>query len=233
MKLADWAFMETFWKYLPAALLVPCVAYFLGRWGSNTDRRLEYRTFMDIDEIEAEYKLKNMPDLKSGTRLIIPHEYLELEQSIKKMIKANTFRSSESKLHYLKVKVLGESLITSGTVKLKMEQTDNSHKTESWNLDVSLPILEPNEEVFIPINRLEDLVREFYIKEIEVKYRTQSGERMRYRSVRRKRNNETIIRNSYGVKKFHLYYWSIDKNKGRNSSWTFLDNSKGKDKDKD
>ncbi|CAI8951346.1 PHB domain-containing protein [Priestia megaterium] len=225
--------VELLWKLLPAALVAPFITFGLGRLGSNTDRKLGYRTFIDIDEVRCQYKLENMPNLKSGTKLITTEAFKKVEKKIESMIEEENYDVSEGRFNYLKVKSYGKSIVTSGTISIKMVKED---KTDSWNLDIALPILEPNEEIFIPLDRLEDIGIVSYIENIEIKYRTQSGERMRYKSVR-KRNNpnnpkETSITNSYDVKKLNLYYWAIDKNKGRNSSWIFLDNEKDKSKDK-
>ncbi|PEM90661.1 hypothetical protein CN639_11030 [Bacillus toyonensis] len=214
--------MKDFWLILPAVLLVPFITYFLGRLGNNTDRILEYRTFLDIDEVKANYKLKNMPNLKSGTKLIIPEEFRSLKEEIDNRIKNKTYNTANYELLYLKIKSFGKSIVTSGLVSVTLRSVD---KKESWNLDVSLPILEENEEIFIPLNRLDFPEIEIYIEEIKIKYRTQSGEKMLYQSTREKNKiNETVVKDSYSVKKFNLFYYAIDKNKGRNAGWIYLNN---------
>lgn len=45
--------MKDFWIILPS-LLVPIIAFFLGRFGHYTDRKLEYRTFLGADEVETQ-----------------------------------------------------------------------------------------------------------------------------------------------------------------------------------
>jgi hypothetical protein len=222
----DLSFIELFWKFLPAALLVPFITFFLGRLGNNLDKKLEYRTFLDVAELTANYKLKNMPNIKNGTKLIIPNEFSSLEKEIDSRIKNNTIMPAKAQLVYLKVKSFGKSIITSGSVSITIRSVD---KQDSWNLDISLPILEVNEEVYIPMDRFDKYEVEFYIEQILIKYRTQSGEKMLYKSTRRKNDNfETVVKNSISVKKLNLYYYAIDKNNGRNAGWIFLNTEKDK-----
>lgn len=220
-----------FWQVVPAAVIAAIVTFTLNRFGSSTDRKLKYRTFLDVDEVNAQYKLRDMPNLKSGTKLVTTDDYKLLDKEIKKKIALNDFNSTATVLNYLKVRVVGESIITSGTVNLILRRNDDS---ETWPLKISLPILQPNEEIYIPTNRVKDLGNKYHIQDIEVNYRTQSGESMCYKSVRKRSDldNEksAIITNSYKVKKFNLYHKAIDKNVGRNASWIFLDNDKNKEK---
>ncbi|WP_141536327.1 hypothetical protein [Priestia megaterium] len=224
--MTDLTTVELLWKLLPAALVVPFITFALGRLGNGADRKLEYRTFVDVGEVTANYKLKNMPNLKSGTKLITPKEYSSLEKEIEKRIKTNRLNPTTVQLIYLKVKTFGKSIVTSGTIGIKMRSAD---KTDSWSLDISLPILEPNEEIYIPLDRLDKYEVEYYVEEVRVKYRTQSGERIFYRNLSQKNAyDKTVTINSYKVKKFNLFYFAIDKNKGRNAGWIFLDNDKDK-----
>ncbi|MRX52358.1 hypothetical protein GJU41_00110 [Bacillus idriensis] len=218
--------MEAFWRILPAVLIAPFITFFLGRLGNITDRKLEYRTFFDVDEVTANYKLKNMPNLKNGTKLIIPNQFISLEKEIENRIRNKSINPSKIQLAYLHVKPFGNGIITGSSISVTLRSVD---KKESWKLDISLPILEQNEEIFIPMDRLDMYEIEFFIEEIEMKYRTQAGEKMLYKSTRRKiENNETIVKISYSVKKFNLFYYPIDNQKGRNAGWIFLTNDKDK-----
>ncbi|MDG4655547.1 hypothetical protein P6P90_04755 [Ectobacillus antri] len=221
--------IKELWIILPAALLVPFITFFLGRLGSNKDRKLKYRTFIDIDEIVANYKLKNLPDVKNGTKLIIPEEYKGLEKEVDARIKRNELIST--KFNFLKIKPLGESIVTSGWISIKMRSTTGK---ERWSLSTSLPIISKDEEIYLPTDRLDKLNVEYYLEEIKIKYQTQVGEKLIFKSTRRKnKGNETVVKDSHSVKRFLLFSYDIQNSKGKNAEWIFLNNEKDKDKDKD
>lgn len=226
--MTDISLMETFWKLLTAALLVPFITFFLGRIGSYKDRILEYRTFLDVDELMAKNKLENLPNLKNGTKLIIPKEYKSLEEEINGQIKLNKY-DSNTKFSYLKIRPLGKSIITSGWLKVEMRSTKG---IEKWYLICSLPIIEKDEEVYIPTDRIDKLNIEYYIAEVTVKYQTQAGEKLLFkRSSRRNKNNETVVKDSHSVKKWKLFYCGIQNTKGSNAEWIFLNSDKEKNKE--
>lgn len=213
------ATVELLWKLLPVALLVPFITFFLGRVGTNAERKLEYRTFLHVDEITAKYNLKNMPAIKSRTRLFKPYEYQGYETWLNKRAQDGTLNIDNFDLKYLKIQSFGKSIVTSGSISIKM----NSQREDMvWYLNVSLPILDVNEEIYIPVERVAMLNVSYYIKEVVINYRTQSGEKMRFKSTIEKVEDSTIVKNTYSVKKFNLFFQPIDKHKGNNMQWSFL-----------
>lgn len=222
--ITDVTMIEIVWRILPAALLVPFITYFLARIGNYNDRKLEYRTFIETDEIVASYKLKNLPNLKNGTRLIIPEEYKDFDNYIN-----NSDPSSFSKCNYLKIKTFGKSIITGVWISVTMKSND---RKKIWDLDISIPIIDVNEEIFIPIDRFDNYGEDFYTGEIKINYQTQTGEKLLYKCIQsRNRRNETVVTNSHYLKKYHLFYRNINKNKGSNISWIFLNTDKDKAKE--
>ncbi|MGM0887180.1 MAG: hypothetical protein ACQEW5_09460 [Bacillota bacterium] len=212
--------IKDFWIIFPS-LLVPIIAFFLGRFGHYTDRKLEYRTFLESDPITAIYKLKNMPNIKSGTRLLIPDEYI----SLKKEIDTGSIPPTV-KLTYLKIKSYGKSIVTNVWISVTLRDDDTK---KSWYLDISLPTIDKDEEIFIPMDSLDRLDFDFYIAEIKMTYQTQAGEKLRYTSKRtRNAIKEIVVKNSHSVKKYHLFYHSISSAKGSNVGWIYLDNDKDK-----
>ncbi|MFD6206744.1 hypothetical protein [Peribacillus sp. NPDC060253] len=226
--MTDLTMIEAFWRILPAALLVPFITFYLGRLGSYKDRKLKYRTFLDVDELVAKYRLENLPNLKNGTKLIIPKEHKSLEEEINDQIKQRKYDSNNT-LNYLKISPLGESIITSGWLKVEMRSTKEKEK---WYLVCSLPIIKKDEEVYIPTDQIDKLNYEYYISEIKVKYQTQAGEKLLFkRSSRKNKKNETVVKDSHGVKKWNLFYYGIQNTNGSNAEWIFLNRDKESDKE--
>lgn len=211
--------IELLWSLLPVALLVPFVTFFLGRVGTSTERKLEYRTFLYIDEITAKHNLKNMPAIKSGTKLFKPYEYQVLENRLATQGQDEILNIDNFEFKYLKIQSFGKSIVMSGSISIQM---NNKSESEKWYLNVSLPILDVNEEIYIPVERVEMLGINYYIKEVVINYRTQSGEEMRFKSISEHTAESSIVKNIYSVKKFKLFFRPIDKYKGNNMQWSFL-----------
>lgn len=208
------------WTIVPAALIAPFITFFLGRMASNFDKKLNHRTYLMIDEIQANYKLKNYKHFKDGTKLILPDSFKPLELKLDQLIKSGNFTPSESKMNFLKIKPFGESIITSGWVQLYLKSTYNGEK---WTVETNLPILGKNEEIFIAIDKVEYLTTEHLIEKIIIEYTTQANEKILYKSFRRKnKDNEILITESHSVKKYKLFYKKIQNSKTCNMEWLFL-----------
>lgn len=216
----DLVTMKNFWVFLPPAILVAFITFFLGRLGTYKDRKLKYRTYLETDEIKATYKLKNhLSNIEDGTRLVIPKEYKDLEEVIKAQIKRGEYDST-NEWNYFKIQPMGESIIPSGSLNLTMRSTEGKN---IWHLTCSLPLIGKEEAIYIPTDRLGRMGIEYYIAEIKIMYQTQSGEKLLYKSSRRKNSKgETVITESHSVKKYKLYYSSIHSSKGSNMEWIFL-----------
>jgi hypothetical protein len=157
--------------------------------------------------------------------LILPDGFKPLERKIDQLIKNGHFTPSDSKMNFLKIKPFGESIITGGWVQLQMKST---YSGEEWTVEANLPILEKNEEIFIAIDKLENLNIEYVLERIKIEYQTQSSENILYESVRRKnKDGEVVVTESHSAKRYKLFYKKIQNSKGGNMEWLFLnrDNS--------
>ncbi|WP_077303998.1 hypothetical protein [Terribacillus halophilus] len=189
------------------------VAFMLGRLGTNTDRKLEYRTYLDVDEISAQYNLKNMSSIKDGTRLIMPNEFIDIYNEIEtgEYVVDRDFQ-------YLKIRPIGKSIISSASINVIMKSVD---KKDTWSLDISLPILEVNEEIYIYLHRKENLNRRFYVESTAIKYQTQSGEKILYKSEQSVEGNQIIFKSSVSTKKL-FGYKSINDTEMNTMAWIYL-----------
>ncbi|AOL27384.1 hypothetical protein NRS6186_09370 [Bacillus subtilis] len=212
-----------------AAIIVPFITFILGRINEDHKVKFEYRTFMVMDEITGKYHLKNAPFVKKGSKLLLPKSYESLEKFIigKRLDQDENF-TDVSRFNYLQVRTVGKSIITGGYIKIKLGNDDESI------IETSLPFMLPDDEVYIPLDITHENVtnRKYGIKRIDVWYQLQTGQRMKYKSVRsfKEEENETIIKDSHSVKKFHLYYWKIQNLRGKNMGWYYLNLNKSEQK---
>lgn len=225
----DVSVIEMLWRFLPAILLVPFITFFLGRLGSNKERKLEYRTFFQVKEMSADYKLTNVPTLKTGTKHLLPKEFESAKEMIDERIKDPSL-GKVPKIAYLNLSTFGKSIITGCDIYIKVGFMDQNQKNHE--LKISLSVLEKDEEIYIPIDSLEmDDGGNMFVKEIRIKYMTQAGEKMLFKSIRRKTDiKDVIVNDKHSVKIFGFFYVPITSSKGNNIGWLVL---KGNEKNSD
>ena len=207
-----------------AAITVPFITFFLGRVNENYKTRLEYRTFLLIDEIKGQYHLKNAL-VKAGSKLLLPKSYESLENFIswKKLDRDPNF-TDVNKFNYLQIKSLGKSIIIGGFIKITL---DNDEETL---IETVLPLLEPNGEVYVPLDVNYGNVsgKPYGVKKIWIEYQLQTGQKMKFVSKRNFKKEQTVVKDSYWIKRFHLKYFRIHNLKSKNASWYYLNLNKEK-----
>ncbi len=211
-----------------AAIIVPFITFILGRINEDYKVKFEYRTFVMLDEITGTYHLRNNPLVQRGAKLLLPKSYDGLQKFIKeKRLHLDDNFTGTSRFNYLQIKTIGKSIITGGHVKITLGNADESI------IETSLPFMTPNDEVYIPldINYGDVSGNNYGIKKIDISYQLQTGQRMKYKSVRTfHEENETTIKDSHSVKKFHLFYWEIQSSKNKNMGWNYLNLNTNKEK---
>ncbi|PRS09035.1 hypothetical protein C6X95_18575 [Bacillus pumilus] len=211
-----------------AAIIVPFITFILGRINEDHKVKFEYRTFVVINEITGTYHLRNYPLVQRGARLLLPKSYDALEKFIKgNRLHLDSNFINTSRFNYLQIKTIGKSIITGGHAKIKLGNADESI------IETSLPFMSPNDEVYIPLDtNYGDVHGQNYgIKRIDISYQLQTGQRMKYKSVRTfHEGNETTIKDSHSVKRFHLFYWEIQSAKNKNMGWNYLNLNTNKEK---
>lgn len=61
-----------------AMIIVAIISFITGRLNEKYKTNLEYRTFLDIEEILSSYNVGNSPTAKVGTKLLLPLSYKKL-----------------------------------------------------------------------------------------------------------------------------------------------------------
>ncbi|MFP7312754.1 hypothetical protein, partial [Bacillus safensis] len=211
-----------------AAIIVPFITFILGRINEDLKVKFEYRTYVVLDEITGGYQLRDHPLVKRGAKLLLPKSYDGLEKFITdNRLHLDSDFTGASRFNYLQIKTIGKSIITGGHVEIEL---DNSAKSI---IETSLPFMSPNDEVYIPldINYGDVHGRKYGIKRIDISYQLQTGQRMKFKSIRTFRvGNETTIRDSHSVKKFRLFYWKTQSSKNKNMGWNYLNLNTNKEK---
>lgn len=127
--------------------------------------------------------------------------------------------TKSNRFNYLKIRILGKSIIIGGEVKIIFENNENTL------IEMNLPLLQPNEEIYIPLdisfNNLWGNPEP--IKEIEIKYRLQTGQSMRFMSKRTQQDHGETRTDSYEILKFFKYQ-KIHKYNGNDASWMYTAN---------
>ncbi|MFJ9291041.1 hypothetical protein [Bacillus halotolerans] len=203
-----------------AAIIVPFITFILGRINEDHKVKFEYRTFMVMDQITAKYHLKNAPFVKRGAKLLMPKSYESLEKFIigKRLDEDENF-TDVTRFNYLQIRTVGKSIITGCYIKIKLGNDEESI------IESSIPFMLPEEEIYIPLDiKYSDVMNRAYgIKRIDVWYQLQTGQRMKYKSIRsfNQKDNETIIKDTHSVKKYHLFYWRIQNIRAKNMGWYY------------
>ncbi|MDZ5669677.1 hypothetical protein [Bacillus stercoris] len=208
-----------------AAIIVPFITLVLGRINEDHKVKFEYRTFMVMDEVRGKYHLKNSVLVKEGSKLHLPKSYEGLERYIilNKLDENENF-TDISQFNYLLIKTVDKSIIIGGYIKIKLSNDEESI------IESSLPFMLPEDEVYIPLDIDYGNVshRKYGIKRIDVSYQLQTGQHMKYKSIRsfNEKENETIIKEIYSIKKFHLFYRKIQNRRSKNMEWSYLNINK-------
>ncbi|WHY74597.1 hypothetical protein [Fictibacillus enclensis] len=199
-----------------SVFIVPVLAFFFARLGSNWDKKLEYRTFLDVGTIVHNYRLKGCPTLKTGSKMITPKQFATLEEGLLD----NTLPPVP--ITYLQIKPFGKSIITSCRVKVVLKEAKNG--TQIWLLDISLPILNKEEEVYIPLDSLEMKGSGYFVRHVKIDYETQVGEKFQFIQNTFKVNEESHFYETTRVRKF-IFLKSIQ-SKGDKAGYVTLTNDK-------
>lgn len=203
-----------------AMIIVAIISFITGRLNEKYKTNLEYRTFLDIEEILSSYNVGNSPTAKVGTKLLLPLSYKKLLNFLmERRLDSDPDFIKSNRFNYLKIRILGKSIIIGGEVKIIFENNENTL------IEMNLPLLQPNEEIYIPLdisfNNLWGNPEP--IKEIEIKYRLQTGQSMRFMSKRTQQDHGETRTDSYEILKFFKYQ-KIHKYNGNDASWMYTAN---------
>jgi hypothetical protein len=154
-----------------SALLI----FALGRISAYKDRKRNFRAYLKVESINANYNLRNW-SLKEGSKLIITEYYEQIMNELKRLglDKDENFIKG-TYLGYMRFKNMGPGLIIGGTVNMHM-----SSFTKTWTISLTLPIMEVGEEIYVSTDNLEAFEEEYYVDEITVIYKTQQNETVKY-----------------------------------------------------
>lgn len=216
--------IELLWRLLPAALIIPFITFFLGRLGTTKERRLEYRTFFHAAEMKKDYGLTDYPQLKDGTKLLLPKQFEITQDVLAEQFQKNLFETPP-KIDYIKLNAFGKSIITGCSMSIKVK---NHSTNKNYDIRIALPILEKEEEVFIPFTCLENINEQadMYREKIEIKYTTQAGEKLLFESIikENKKGEKTSI-DRHSVRFLWFFYRPISSIRGEEAVWSTLESN--------
>lgn len=220
--------IELLWRLLPVALLVPFITFFLGRLGSNKERKLEYRTFFQATEMKAHFHLADNRFVRDGSKHLLPSHFKTSMEWLEEMTKnPEATINSFPRIDYVELGTFGKSILIACNIKIKVNDFSNN---KDYEVKVSIPILEKEEEIFIPLTILdsEGKANEIFRKEIKIKYTTQAGEKLLYKSVRKvNKAGDIVATEKHSTKFLWFFYFPISSISGEDPVWTIL---QGRDK---
>lgn len=205
---------------IPAAIVAPFITYALAKRSDTAKRKLEYRTFIDVSELEDTDSLANQHK-KPGTKVIVPDNMPPIGPYRTKPDSLVGYASIPiEKYKYLKIKSFGKSIVTSGS--LSIEAID-LYTGKLINYNIMLPILNVDEEIFITLYECTGDGNKFLVSAIEIKYRTQAGEEMIYRRNSDFTKSQDIYYTDFHrVKKRFSDSEILEKNEGTSSNWRYI-----------
>lgn len=206
---------------IPAAIVAPFITYALAKRGDAEKREIEYRTFIDVSEIEDDSSLTSHPR-KPGTKVIMPENMPPLgEMEEEPQSHSLGYMNYPVQMFkFLKITPFGKSIITSGNISIKMIDLKTGNLVE---YSITLPILDINEEIFITLFESTGRGNKFFLYDIEMNYRTQVGEEMIYkRNSELTKSQDTSYVDFHKVKKRFGNEEILGRNEGTNSKWRHL-----------
>ncbi|WP_255233656.1 hypothetical protein [Bacillus altitudinis] len=184
-----------------ATILVAFISFILGRINENYKTNLEYRTFLDVEEIISLFNLGGSHGAKNGKKILLHESYQNFQQQIRDA-KTDPYKLGK-RFSFIKLRVIGKSFIIGGEVTILFDLNGDTKK-----MKFVLPILQPNEDIYIPIDLEFEKIwdgKRAPIKEIKMKYRLQTGQRMRFISKRIIVSNGKVRMDSYEIFKLFRY----------------------------
>lgn len=174
--------------------------------------KINNRAYLSIDEIMAGDKLKDYK-VKPNTRLIMTENYRKIEQNIKN----GTIKNP--RLNYLKIKNIGPGLIINCKIKIKVGF--NQSGVEEHYINATVSLVEKDEEIFIVTDDYAAIYT-YFIKNLQISYKTQAGEQMLFvRNADKVDDKTNYISDSYYIKEMIGFNKKLSFT-GNNEEWILI-----------